>query len=119
MLGIDIIALTAIAMPVLIIAIVMWYVYQNRRLLHQERMAMIEKGLSPQDMPEDKPQISRHKQLTDGIITSAVGLALLLGLGTIGFGPWLLGGLIPLAIGLGQIIGYLTTMPPKKPDDAA
>ncbi len=42
--------------------------------------------------------------LQGGVTTAAVGLALLLGLATLGFGPWLIGGLIPLFVGLVQIL---------------
>jgi hypothetical protein len=52
-------------------------------------------------------------QLRRGIQVAFVGFALLIGLGFIGYrgdgtfvyGPWLLGGLIPLFVGIAQIIG--------------
>jgi hypothetical protein len=56
--------------------------------------------------------------LRKGMVLAAVGLALTIGLGFIGtfvdphrytFGPWLLGGLIPLFIGLAQIVSALMT----------
>jgi hypothetical protein len=46
-------------------------------------------------------------QLRKGITVTLIGLALLIGLGTIGHGatgPWLLGGLIPMFVGIAQII---------------
>lgn len=50
-------------------------------------------------------------QMRKGIRITLIGFALLIGLGTIGplsgisyFGPWLLGGLVPMFVGLAQII---------------
>ena len=48
-----------------------------------------------------------QRQLRRGIQVACIGLALLIGLGTIGdhhYGPWLLGGLVPLFVGIGQIV---------------
>ncbi len=54
-----------------------------------------------------------QRQLRRGVQVACVGFALLIGLGFIGYrgdghidpGPWLLGGLIPLFVGVAQIIG--------------
>lgn len=54
-----------------------------------------------------------QQQLRKGIQVAFIGFALLIGLGFIGYrgdgqyvyGPWLLGGLIPLFVGIAQIIG--------------
>src|SRR6185437_707040 len=92
---------------------------------HRERMAMIARGITP---PEDRRRslsqpllIRRAGVLQGGLITAMVGLALTLGLYPIGFyvplslvgpyhlGPWLLAGLIPLAVGGALIlVHYLT-----------
>ncbi len=45
--------------------------------------------------------------LVKGINNIAVGLALLIGLFTLGKGPWLLGGFIPLFVGNMYLIFYL------------
>jgi len=45
--------------------------------------------------------------LVKGVNNISVGLALYLGLYTIGKGPWLLGGLIPLFIGNMYVLFYL------------
>ncbi|MDQ2680134.1 MAG: hypothetical protein M3Y21_03805 [Candidatus Eremiobacteraeota bacterium] len=57
------------------------------------------------------PYFSAQRQLRKGITLAMVGLALLIGLSFIGYnngsvrpGPWLLGGLIPLFIGIAQVI---------------
>lgn len=54
---------------------------------------------------------SSQRQLKKGITLTFIGFALLIGLGTIGpisgsglAGPWLLGGLVPMFVGLAQIV---------------
>jgi hypothetical protein len=106
------IPLAGMAVPVLVVAIIFAFVYKQRQFVHQERLAMIEKGLMPENLKDltDIPITpSTARSLHGGIVTALVGLALLLGLSTIGFGPWLLGGLIPLAVGIGQVISYVIT----------
>jgi hypothetical protein len=64
------------------------------------------------------PGKSPEKSVHDGVVTAAIGLALTIGLSFIGYhsdggafggptihpGPWLLGGLIPMFVGIAQII---------------
>ncbi|HEY1654762.1 MAG TPA: hypothetical protein VGF86_06600 [Candidatus Tumulicola sp.] len=57
------------------------------------------------------PAYYAHAQLRRGIQVACIGFALLIGLSFIGFhdgryvyGPWLLGGLIPMFVGIAQII---------------
>jgi hypothetical protein len=111
MINVDVwlIPLAGMAVPVLVVAIIFAFVYKQRQLVHQERLAMIEKGLLPENLKDmELPvTVSPARSLQSGIVTASIGLALLLGLGTIGYGPWLLGGLIPLAVGIGQIISYV------------
>src|SRR5579863_4480454 len=110
----------------------------TRMLKHMERMEMIKRGITP---PEDSSRWEKWEAgfagrqaapppaagmyvnhpstwnpgaqncLRKGIVTTAVGFALLIGLSFIGMrgdgvfvpGPWLLGGLIPMFVGLAQI----------------
>ena len=79
--------------------------------------------------PEDDPQRALYK----GIRVAFIGLAILIGLSlTLHRGPWLLGGLIPLFVGIAQIIIALlsgaqlpgvmpttTFMPPPQPPPGA
>ncbi|HEU5370312.1 MAG TPA: hypothetical protein VFU69_17700, partial [Ktedonobacterales bacterium] len=97
----------------------------RRYLEHRERMAMIARGITPPDKRRNtRPQplfIRRAGVLHGGLITAMVGLALTLGLYPIGFyvpqslvgpyhlGPWLLAGLIPLAVGSALILGHYLT----------
>ena len=110
----------------------------SRVLAHQERMEMLRRGVVPPPNARDMRRAMRHgwtpgamqqdqanhydyypqdfyaqQQLRKGMQVAFVGLALLIGLGFIGYrgdgtyvyGPWLLGGLIPLFVGIAQIIG--------------
>lgn len=104
----DITGAIAIMMPVFIVALSLIYAGIHRYLKHRERMAMIEKGIAPTDWkPEDLP-LPRSPQSTmvRGLTSVFVGLALTLGLLTLGFGPWLLGGLIPMAYGGAVLIAH-------------
>jgi hypothetical protein len=118
-----------------------------RGMAHRERMEMIRNGMMPNndfrganaqfsrraDVPP--PQATRRgcnstddpqATLRKGIVVTAVGVALTIGLSFIGtvadpphytFGPWLLGGLIPLFVGLAQVVSALmsgaTVGPPQ------
>lgn len=110
----------------------------SRVLAHQERMEMLRQGIAPPPNAREMRRAMKHgwtpnaapeaapnhygyypadyypqHQLRRGMQVAFVGLALLIGLGFIGYrgdgtyvyGPWLLGGLIPLFVGIAQIIG--------------
>lgn len=91
-----------------------------RYLDHRERMTMIERGLVPSATSRGiRKSIRGSALLRGGLITSAVGIAVTLGLYTIGYllpapfnavpgrlGPWLLPGLIPAAVGLALVASY-------------
>ena len=86
---------------------------------HREIMTLAEKGLLPQQYTLYM-SASRGRGLVGwGIALAALGLALMIGLWPLGFvveepyplnfGPWMLGGLIPLFIGLALLITYFLT----------
>ena len=84
-----------------------------RYMNYKETLALAEKGLT-------KPGSKSNKNLLRwGIVVTAIGFALTIGLYTIGFasadnyplhlGPWMLGGLVPLFLGIGLVLlHYLT-----------
>jgi hypothetical protein len=138
-----------------------------RVLQHQERMAMLQRGIVPPPQgffssrrgqraqwtaPPQQPWSAPGMQappppyaynyedpnspqclLRKGITTAAVGMALFIGLSFIGYhgsdgayawhpGPWLLGGLIPLFVGVAQIAiavlsgaQFMAIRPPQSP----
>ncbi|MGE5462703.1 MAG: DUF6249 domain-containing protein [Syntrophothermus sp.] len=96
-----------------ILAIFFGFIALLRYLNYRETIALAEKGLT-------RPEPANRKPLLRwGIVIGALGLALTLGLYPIGFsaadsyplhlGPWMLGGLVPLFLGLGLVLlHYLT-----------
>jgi hypothetical protein len=87
-----------------------------RYIEHRERMALIARGIDPSTLRKERRGTG---VLRAGLIIAMVGLALTVGLYPIGFmlpssftavpfhfGPWLLPGLIPLAVGSALIISY-------------
>jgi hypothetical protein len=118
-----------------------------RLLAHRERMEMIRQGFDPgvgrgsfKEWPRMQPgarQFSAQSYVNDstttlrkGITVAAVGFALTIGLSFIGYhetalgttihpGPWLLGGLIPLFVGLAQIFIALGTGAALRPTQTA
>jgi len=69
-------------------------------------------GVAPNQYLHE-PDMYAQQQLRRGIQVAFIGFALLIGLGFIGYrsdgqyvyGPWLLGGLIPMFVGIAQIVG--------------
>jgi hypothetical protein len=85
-----------------------------RYMKYKETIALAEKGLTVP--PESKPG---KALLRWGIVITSLGLALTIGLYLAGFasaeeyplhlGPWMLGGFVPLFLGLGLVLlHYLT-----------
>ncbi len=102
-----------------------------RMMAHRERMEMLRQGILPNSgdvrkwaaapgpaAPHGRPLAdpdwsleSAHRTLRKGITLSMIGFALTIGLSFIGYdegswhpGPWLLGGLIPMFVGIAQVI---------------
>ena len=84
-----------------------------RYMNYRETLALAEKGLT-------KPESKSYKRLLRwGIIVTALGFALTLGLYIAGFdsgdnyplqlGPWMLGGFVPLFLGIGLILTHYLT----------
>ncbi|RJX18730.1 MAG: hypothetical protein C4575_10260 [Desulforudis sp.] len=103
-----VIPILGILFPIVIISVVFVFVIILRIFSHRERMAMIAKGIAPPGEDEAAAR-TPQSQLEKGLVTTLVGLALLVGLGTIGIGPWLLGGLIPMFVGIAYLISYFAT----------
>jgi len=85
-----------------------------RYMNYRETIALAEKGLT---RPEQKT--GRSTLLRWGIVITALGFALSVGLYPIGFssgkiypfhlGPWMLGGFVPLFLGLGLVLLHFLT----------
>ncbi len=95
-----------------------------RYLSYRETMALAEKGLV---RPRRERAGGNKTVLVWGVVIAAIGLALLVGLWPLGlsgmgidyplgFGPWMLFGLLPLFFGLALILIYVLTREEKRPE---
>ncbi|MBI5351023.1 MAG: hypothetical protein HZB50_00130 [Chloroflexi bacterium] len=96
-----------------VLAIIFGFLAFLRYMNYKETIALAEKGLT-------RPEVKPGKGLLRwGIIIGTIGFALSIGLYPIGFssgenyplhlGPWMLGGFVPLFLGLGlTLLHYLT-----------
>ena len=117
------------------LALFLGFILLVRFLDHRERMSMIERGLLESASDGHAPNPPRYPRgvalLRGGLITAMVGFAITIGLYTLGyllpppfsavpgrFGPWLLPGLIPLAVGVALIASYYLAPPRPSPRDA-
>jgi len=97
-----------------ILIVIFGFIAFMRYINYRETLALAERGLA---RPETKT--GSKGLLRWGIIVTALGLALSLGLYFVGFasaqnyplhlGPWMLGGFIPLFLGLGLILSHFLT----------
>jgi len=103
--------LPIIILPFALLVILLFFATLNRYIRYKERVALAQLGFSLEDMSRAENSIKRGNRgvLWGGVITAMSGLALLLGLSTLGVGAWLLGGLLPLFVGLGMVLIYLMT----------
>jgi Domain of unknown function (DUF6249) len=109
--------LLSLGMPLSILMVWVVLNYRKRRRLmelhHAERMAAIERGMEVPPMPLDlidgnSPR-RRRSSLLPGLVWFCVGLAVVLGLLGIDDGDGdvpLIGGLIPLGVGVAYLIYY-------------
>lgn len=102
------------ASVVSVLLVIFGFILSMRYLSYRETLELAEKGLVKPERQRDNKDSLRW-----GVIISGLGLALILGLWPIGagsgsqyplgFGPWMLFGLIPLFFGLSLILIYVFT----------
>ncbi len=99
-------------MVMLIVWITLDY-HKRRRLMelnHAERMAAIERGMDlpplPIDLLDGRRPRRRRSSLLPGLVWFFIGLALVIGMRMIDGDVPLIGGLIPLGIGVAYLIYY-------------
>ncbi|NLJ75500.1 MAG: hypothetical protein GX331_11000 [Firmicutes bacterium] len=108
----------AFIMPIILFALSVILTLCLRWFTYREKMAMIERGIPPHADAAGEAEKNK-KRLAYGVTTALIGVALTLGFLTIGIGPWLLVGLIPLFVGLSIILSYLILQPPKPKKQAS
>jgi hypothetical protein len=106
------------------LALFLAFIVLIRYLDHRERMAMIARGIEPPQRARKLLGRPGSAALRGGLITAMVGLAVTIGLYTLGYllpapfsavpgklGPWLLPGLIPLAVGAALVASHYLAAP--------
>ncbi len=99
--------------PIILTALAVVLVITLRWFSYKERMALIEQGQFSKIGQNSKKGQTHKNLLAAGLILGLLGLALTIGLMTIGIGPWLLAGLLMLFTGLALILVSLVLAPPK------
>lgn len=105
-------AIVAVFIPIVAViavfaVIIVKVIYDGKRkeLEHRERLLAMEKGIElPQPPPPAEKRLTYMNLRNWGIVLTALGLILFLGIsleGGVRHGPW---GLIPFAIGVGLLI---------------
>jgi hypothetical protein len=143
------VALTAIffifGMPMIAWLFIRHMKHRERVMTHVERVEMIRHGIDPGNATavDSSPDLTNAKMrgayaghdvynspsaqaaLQKGLVLAAIGLAITLGLSFIGYGPWLIGGFIPLFIGVAQVLIAMNAgaslrfgppLPPRPPE---
>ena len=116
------------ALPIAFLVTIFGTVVLLRWFKHREILALAEKGLLPAQYAQYVSASRGRGLLGWGIALAMLGLALMIGLWPLGFtragvenpyplrfGPWMLGGLIPLFIGLALLITYFVTRKEEAP----
>lgn len=102
--------------PAAVAAMGMAFAAFQRYLKHKEWMAMIQQGMVPEELEKKPVAVEFKSNSTSAVTVTLIGIAITLGLATLGVGPWLIGGLIPTAIGCGLLIGQLLGEAKQKKD---
>ncbi|MEN6479860.1 MAG: DUF6249 domain-containing protein [Anaerolineales bacterium] len=95
-------------LPLVLVTVILGFITLHRYIRYKERVALAQLGYAP-DEASPNARGGNRGVLWGGVITAASGLALLLGLGTLGMGAWLIAGLLPLCVGLGMVLIYYLT----------
>jgi hypothetical protein len=98
--------LVTFGLPVLLVAIILYYKHRRQRMAHDTIVRLAEKGLPiPQELLEP-PEPRRHSDagLRGGLVLVALGIALAIFLGEV-HGPWSIG-FIPGLMGVALLIAW-------------
>lgn len=112
--------------PLLLFLMIFSFTAFTRYLRYKETLALAEKGL----VRPERTRGNGKDTLRWGIAIAAIGMALCVGLYPIGFeagrstwplgfGPWMLAGLIPTFFGLALVLIYVLTREDKTPEKGA
>lgn len=109
-----------IFVPFVLLFLLLFFITLNRYIAYKERIALARLGYPPETIAQAQSRRQGGRGvLWGGVITGMSGLALLLGLSTLGTGAWLLAGLLPLFVGLGMVVVYFVTPGTPPPERQA
>ena len=93
-------------LPVLLVAIILWFKHRKLRMTHETIARLAEKGLPvpPELLAAPAPGRSRNVALRGGLVLVALGIALMVFFLQVQ-GPWSIG-LIPGLMGLALVIAW-------------
>lgn len=92
-------------LPVLLVAIILWFKHRKLRMTHETIARLAEKGLPvPPELLAPAPGRSRNVALRGGLVLVALGIALMVFFLQV-HGPWSIG-LIPGLMGLALVIAW-------------
>jgi len=104
--------------------LVLGFIVLMRFMNYQETLKLAEKGL----LKPARQSSNGNGALIWGILITAIGVALTIGMWSLGFmihtevpygfGPWMLVGLLPMFFGLALILIHVLTREPKAKDEA-
>jgi len=98
----------AFAIPIVLIVMFFIFIFKLVKAKHEEKIAMIKSGLK--EVPSGKRGTGL---LVTGLVFGAIGVALVIGLPIAGVAEKIVGGLVPLFIGLALIGGHYLTRKEK------
>jgi len=113
-------------MTVILVLTMMTFAFVIRYFVHLERMALIRQGIIPPAMATPIFRRGSFGLLIAGLVTLFSGCGLLLGLYLgLGISFWLVGGFLPIGVGLALIVAYMfgghqaddKGVPPETSDD--
>jgi hypothetical protein len=97
--------LVSFGLPVLLVAIILYYKHRRQRMAHETIMKLAEKGLPvPPELLEPPGPRMPYSGLRGGLVLVGLGIALGIFLQEIG-GPWSIG-LIPGLMGVALLIAW-------------
>jgi uncharacterized membrane protein len=98
--------LVSFGLPVLLVAIILYYKHRKHRMTHDTIVRLAEKGLAvPPELLEPPPRVKGYSAgLRGGLVLLALGIALAIFLWEI-HGPWSIG-LIPGLMGVALLIAW-------------
>lgn len=122
------VALAGVLVPLVLFVAIAAIIIAVLYFRHKERMAYLTGahqappapapgypyGPPPYQPPYQPPPVPPSHPLATSLNTAGIGLGITLGLLPLGFGPWLIVGLIPLFVGLVRL-GLLQFEPPTPP----